>query len=77
MSVLDSRMSVKLHFLNLHLGHFLSNFGAFSEERGERFHQDICEMERKYQGCRNKNMMANYCWSLKRYNPTADYKRNK
>ncbi|GFU74235.1 HTH_Tnp_Tc3_2 domain-containing protein [Trichonephila clavipes] len=43
-------MSVKVHFLHLHLDYFPENFGAVSEEQGERFHQDIKEMERRYQG---------------------------
>ena len=35
------RMSVKLHFLCSHLDFFQENLGDFSEEHGERFHQDI------------------------------------
>jgi hypothetical protein len=38
-------MSLKLHFLNAHLDYFPENLGAVSEELGERFHQDIKEME--------------------------------
>lgn len=72
---LGSRMSVKIHFLNSHLDYFPANLGAFSEEQGERFHQDICEMERRYQGRWNVNMMADYCWSLKRHNPAAEHNR--
>lgn len=71
---LGCRMSVKLHFLHSHLSYFPGNLGAFSEEQGERFHQDICEMERRYQGFWNINMMADYCWSLKRHN-VGDHKR--
>jgi hypothetical protein len=71
---LGCRMSVKLHFLHSHLSYFPDNLGAFSEEQGERFHQDICEMERRYQGFWNINMMADYCWSLKRHN-VGDHKR--
>ncbi|GFX77484.1 uncharacterized protein TNCV_1743821 [Trichonephila clavipes] len=44
------------------------NLGAVSEEQGERFHLDIREMERRYQGRWNVNMMADYCWMLKREN---------
>ena len=43
-------MSFKLHFLNSQLDYFPENLGAVSEEQGERFHQDIKEMERRYQG---------------------------
>jgi hypothetical protein len=32
------------------LGFFTENLGAVSEEQGERFYQDIKEMERRYQG---------------------------
>ena len=35
------RMSVKLHFLCSHLDFFQENLGNFSEEHGERFHQNI------------------------------------
>lgn len=34
-------MSMKLHFLFSHLEYFPENVGAFSEEMGERFHQDF------------------------------------
>jgi len=72
---LGCRMSVKLHFLDSHLDYFPANLGAYSEEQGERFHQDICAMESRYQGRWNVNMMADYCWALKRHNPSADHKR--
>ena len=72
---LGSRMSVKIHFLHSHLEYFPENLGRFSEEQGERFHQDICEMERRYQGRWNVNMMADYCWGLKRHNPAAEHRR--
>ncbi|GFW53761.1 uncharacterized protein TNCV_3938551 [Trichonephila clavipes] len=61
-------MSVKVHLLYSHLDYFPENLGAVSEEQGERFHQDIKEMERRYQGRWNVNMMADYCWMLKRKN---------
>ncbi|GFU94323.1 uncharacterized protein TNCV_162531 [Trichonephila clavipes] len=61
-------MSVKVHFLHSYLDHFPENLGAVSEEQGERFHQNIKEMERRYQGRWNVNMMADYCWMLKREN---------
>ncbi|GFW51249.1 uncharacterized protein TNCV_3595311 [Trichonephila clavipes] len=59
-------MSVKVHFLHSHLDYFPENLGAVSEEQGQRFHQDIKEMECRYQGRWNVNMMADYCWMLKR-----------
>ena len=42
-------MSVKMHFLRSHLDYFPHNWGDFSEEQGERFHQDISDMEKRYQ----------------------------
>ncbi|KAI6651868.1 Receptor-type tyrosine-protein phosphatase epsilon-like [Oopsacas minuta] len=45
------RMSLKLHFLHSHLDFFPENLGAVSDEQGERFHQDIQEMETRYQVC--------------------------
>ena len=43
-------MSIKLHFLDSHFEYFPENLGDYNEEQGERFHQDIKEMERHYQG---------------------------
>lgn len=63
---LGARMSVKMHFLSSHLDYFPENCGDFSEEQGERFHQDIRVMEERYQGRWNVNMLADYCWCLKR-----------
>ncbi|CAH1105838.1 unnamed protein product [Psylliodes chrysocephalus] len=63
---IESLMSLKVHFLDSHLGNFPENLGHFSEEQGERFHQDIKEIERSYQGFWDINMMADYCWNLKR-----------
>jgi len=31
-------------------------------EQGQSFQQDTKTMEKRYQGCWNTNMMANYCW---------------
>jgi hypothetical protein len=72
---LGCRMSVKMHFLDSHLDYFPANLGAYSEEQGERFHQVISEMECRYQGRWNVNMMADYCWSISRHNPEVDHKR--
>ncbi|GBL75087.1 hypothetical protein AVEN_243862-1 [Araneus ventricosus] len=67
--ILGCSMSLKVHFLDLHLDYFPENLGAVSEEQGERFHQDIKEMERRYQGKRNVSMIADYRWMLQRDNP--------
>lgn len=39
------------------------------------FHQDIKEVETRYQGLRNIVMIADYCWYLKRVNPVAQHAR--
>jgi len=75
LKALGCSMSLKLHFLNSHLSYFPENLGAVSEEQGERFHQDIKEMERRYQGQWNVNMIADYCWMLHREEPQAVHKR--
>ncbi|GBN74168.1 hypothetical protein AVEN_242283-1 [Araneus ventricosus] len=68
-------MSLKVHSLDLHLDYFPENLSAVSEEKGEIFHQDIKEMERRYQGKWNVSMIADYCWMLQRDNPCKVYKR--
>lgn len=68
-------MSVKLHFLHSHLEYFPNNLGDYSEEQGERFHQDLKVMEKRYQGVWGVNMMADYCWMLKRETENRGIKR--
>ncbi|UYV84737.1 hypothetical protein LAZ67_X003258 [Cordylochernes scorpioides] len=46
---LGGNMSLKIHFLHSHLDFFPDNLGAVSDEHGERFHQDISSMEKRYQ----------------------------
>lgn len=60
------RMSLKVHILDAHLDKFKENMGDYSEEQGERFHQDIMDFERRYQGQYNENMMGDYIWGLLR-----------
>jgi len=59
-------MSLKIHFLESHLDFFPENLGEVSEEHGERFHQDILATENGYQGKWTSNMLADYCWTVKR-----------
>ncbi|KAM0734094.1 hypothetical protein ACS0PU_012459 [Formica fusca] len=72
---LGCNMSLKVHFLHSHLKSFPENLGDMSEEQGERFHQDIKEMERRYQGRWNVTMLADYCWNLKRDEVGVSHKR--
>ena len=73
---LKCNMSIKVHFLFSHLDEFPENLGAYNDEQGERFHQDIKTMETRYQGRWDVNMMADYCWNLKRDCPNSVHKRN-
>ena len=58
------RMSAKLHFLCSDLDFFQENLGDFSEEHGERYHQDIEPIERQYKGRWDSAMMGDHIWSL-------------
>jgi len=72
---LGCNMSIKMHYLFSHIDWFLENLGSMCDEQGERFHQDIKEMETRYQGRWDAVMMADYCWTLKRDIPAAEYSR--
>ena len=69
-------MSIKMHYLFSHMDQFPENLGSMSDEQGKRFHQDLKEMETKYQGCWDTVMMADYCWNLKRDLPATEHSRN-
>lgn len=64
---LDCNMSLKMHFLHSHLDFVPDNCGAVSDEHGERFHQDILVIERRYQGRWNVSMIADLLVGNKRY----------
>ena len=44
------KMSLKVHVLHSHLDFWGENLGDVSDEHGERFHQDISVMERRFKG---------------------------
>ncbi|XP_036325477.1 uncharacterized protein LOC118738673 [Rhagoletis pomonella] len=44
------KMSIKIHFLHSHLDFFPDNLGQFSDEQGERFHQEISAIEKRFAG---------------------------
>jgi hypothetical protein len=69
-------MSLKVYFLGSHLDFFPENLGAVSDEHGERFHQNIYNMEKRYQGKWSLSMLVDYCWTLKRDVPQATHSRN-
>jgi hypothetical protein len=68
-------MSLKFHLLHSHLDYSAKNLGSLSEGQGERFHKDVKEIERKYQGRWNINMLADYCWMLKQEVPESARRR--
>ena len=68
-------MTLKIHFLESHLDFFLENLGEVSDEHGERFHQDALAMEKRCQGKWTSSMLTDYCWTLKRDVPEANYRR--
>jgi len=70
---LRCNMSLKLHFLHCHLAIFLGNMRAVPDENGERFHQDISQMEKRYSSKRNPNMFIDYSWMLVWETPTEEY----
>lgn len=51
------------------MGNFAENLGDYRDEQGERFHQDIKSIEHRYQTRWDINMLADYCWSLRRNLP--------
>lgn len=71
------RMSIKIHFLKSHLNFFPNNLGQFSDEQGEKFHQELSQIEKRFEGKNRIRMLANYCWSLKRETDDSSYKRKR
>ena len=63
LKILGCNMSLKVHFLDSHIDSFPENVGDYSEEQGERFHQDIAEIEMM---ATVSHMMADYCWPMRR-----------
>lgn len=59
-------MSYKLHLIDAHIDDMPPNCSDYSDEMGERFHQDIMSIEERYQGRYSKWMLSDYCWFLKR-----------
>jgi len=72
---LGCNMSLKIHMLLSHLDFFPENSGMVSDEHGERFHQEIAEMEKRYQGKWSISILGDYCWTLARNAPEQLHKR--
>lgn len=64
---IGANMTVKMHFLNSHLDFFADKIlGDYSDEQGERFHQDLSQIEGRYKGKDSLKMLSEYCWQLYR-----------
>ena len=66
MEILDLRCQLRCIFVQSHLDYFPYNCGDFSEEQGDRIHQDISIMVYIYRGRGGVNIVSDYCWYLKR-----------
>lgn len=72
---IEANMSLKMHFLKNHLNEFVENLGAYSDQHGERFHQDIKVMEKRYKGKNYVHMLGDHCWRLIREAPDTLWSR--
>ena len=65
-----------MHKLFSDMDRFPENLDSMSNDQGERFHQDLKEMETRYKGHWDAVMMADNCWNLKRDLPAAEHSRS-
>jgi hypothetical protein len=70
-TAIGCHMSLDVHLLDSHLDVFLEYPTAVINEYGQRFHQDISTMEKRYHGTLSPSMLADYCWTLRRKVPQA------
>ena len=70
---LGCNMSIKMHYLFSHKDWFPENLGPMSDKQGEIFHQDLKEMDKRYQCHWDAVIMGDYCWNLKRDLSAAEH----
>ena len=58
---LGCNISIKKNFLFGHLEQFSNNLGDYSNEKVERFHQELKTMEERYKERWDMNMMPDFC----------------
>ena len=63
-----------MHSLHSHLKFFSPNLGRVNDEYGERFHQDISDIEKRYQGKWKPSMFAEYLLLEPRKRNPGNYK---
>ena len=71
------RMSLKIHVLHAHLDEFKDNMRDYSEEQGERFHQDVRSFEERYKVQYNESMMGDYIWNLLRESKVTYHRQSR
>lgn len=54
-------VSLRIHFLHLHLDYFEKQLASGSNEHGKRFHQVTMPMEIRYQGKKLDTMLGDIC----------------
>lgn len=72
---LNINITIKMHTLICHLDKFRASCGAFSDEQGERFHQDLKTNEQHYAGKDMAKGLGRYCWTLIRETNPEAHKR--
>lgn len=70
-------MNYKLHLLNSHLDHFPSNPSSTSDEMGERAHQDLKLVEKRFAGKDPLSALSDYCWGLTRESDGSAFRKRK
>ena len=59
-------MTPKMHLLYKHKDAFEKYLEQYSDEHGERLHKEMEQIEARYGSDFNREMLAEYVWSLKR-----------
>jgi hypothetical protein len=57
-------MSLKIHFLRSRLDFFPPDLGKVTDEHGERFHETISTIEKRFMGRADERMMGDFCWLI-------------
>ena len=73
--MLGCKMFLKVHLIHSYVKFFTFNFADISDEHGERFHQDISEMENRYKRNLSFAMLADIYWTLQRDQTEASHKK--
>jgi len=61
-----SKMTSKMHFIFKHKEKIEPYLGQYSDENGERLHQEMQSFEKRFCSDLSTQMMAEYMWSMKR-----------